>query len=119
MSPAVKSAAFGPFVGVFLAALQPMQGQWMPVIGVIAGATMMLGAVVGVLQNNVKRMLAYSSIAHAGYLLLGIVAANSAGKGAVLFYLLAYAVANMGALGLGVLPNRVLEYAMQSIQTIF
>ena len=52
------------------------------------------------LQNNVKRMLAYSSIAHAGYLLLGIVAANSAGKGAVLFYLLTYAVANMGALGI-------------------
>ena len=52
------------------------------------------------LQNNVKRMLAYSSIAHAGYLLLGIVAANSAGKAAILFYLLAYAVANLGALGI-------------------
>jgi NADH-quinone oxidoreductase subunit N len=72
----------------------------MPVLGYIAGATMILGAVLGVLQNNVKRMLAYSSIAHAGYLILGIVAANSTGKGAVLFYLLTYAVANMGALGI-------------------
>jgi NADH-quinone oxidoreductase subunit N len=53
-----------------------------------------------VLQSNIKRMLAYSSIAHAGYLLLGIVSANSAGKAAVLFYLLAYAVANIGALGI-------------------
>jgi NADH-quinone oxidoreductase subunit N len=71
-----------------------------PVLSVIAGITMIVGTVVGVLQNNVKRMLAYSSIAHAGYLLLGIVAANSAGKAAVLFYLLAYAVANLGALGI-------------------
>ena len=61
---------------------------------------MILGTVVGVVQTNVKRMLAYSSIAHAGYLLLGIVAANSAGKAAILFYLLAYAVTNLGALGL-------------------
>jgi NADH-quinone oxidoreductase subunit N len=56
--------------------------------------------VVGVVQTNVKRMLAYSSIAHAGYLLLGIIAANSAGKAAILFYLLAYSVTNLGALGI-------------------
>ena len=61
---------------------------------------MILGTVVGVVQSNIKRMLAYSSIAHAGYLLLGIVSANSAGKAAVLFYLLAYAVTNLGALGI-------------------
>jgi NADH-quinone oxidoreductase subunit N len=51
-------------------------------------------------QTNIKRMLAYSSIAHAGYLLLGIVAANRAGKAAILFYLLSYAVSNLGALGI-------------------
>jgi NADH-quinone oxidoreductase subunit N len=100
MSTGVKAAAFAAFVRVFLSALEPMQGHWIPVLGAVAGATMILGAVLGVLQNNVKRMLAYSSIAHAGYLLLGIVAANAAGKGAVLFYLLTYAVANMGALGI-------------------
>jgi NADH-quinone oxidoreductase subunit N len=100
MSTSVKAAAFAAFVRVFLSTLEPMQTQWIPVLGVIAGATMMFGAVVGVLQSNVKRMLAYSSIGHAGYLLLGIVAANSAGKGAVLFYLLTYAIANMGALGI-------------------
>jgi NADH-quinone oxidoreductase subunit N len=69
-------------------------------LGVIAGLTMIVGTVVGVVQTNVKRMLAYSSIAHAGYLLLGIVSANSTGKAAILFYLLAYAVTNMGALGI-------------------
>ena len=52
------------------------------------------------MQTNIKRMLAYSSIAHAGYLLLGIVATNSAGKAAILFYLLSYAVSNLGALGI-------------------
>ena len=100
MSTGVKAAAFGAFVRVFLSTLQPLQGQWIPVLSVIAAATMIVGTVVGVLQTNIKRMLAYSSIAHAGYLILGIVAANSSGKAAVLFYLLAYAVANIGALGI-------------------
>ena len=65
----------------------------------IAVVTMVVGTVVGVAQTNVKRMLAYSSIAHAGYLLVGLVAANSTGKAALLFYLLAYAVTNLGAFG--------------------
>ena len=100
MSTGVKAAAFGAFVRVFLSTLEPMQAQWVPVLSVIAALTMIAGTVLGVLQNNVKRMLAYSSIAHAGYLLLGIVSANAAGKAAVLFYLLAYAVANLGALAI-------------------
>ncbi len=100
MSTAVKAAAFGAFARVFLSTLEPLQAQWTPVLSVIAAVTMIGGSVLGVLQSNIKRMLAYSSIAHAGYLLLGIVAANSAGKAAILFYLLAYAVANLGALGI-------------------
>jgi NADH-quinone oxidoreductase subunit N len=100
MSTGVKAAAFAAFVRVFLSPLEPLQAQWIPVLSVMAGVTMILGTVVGVVQTNVKRMLAYSSIAHAGYLLLGIVAANSAGKAAILFYLLSYAVTNLGALGL-------------------
>ena len=100
MSTGVKAAAFAAFVRVFLSPLEPLQGQWIPVLSLIAAATMIVGTVVGVVQTNVKRMLAYSSIAHAGYLLLGIVSANSAGKAAILFYLLAYAVTNIGALGI-------------------
>ena len=100
MSTGVKAAAFGAFVRVFLSPLQPLQAQWIPVLAAVSAATMIVGTVVGVLQSNIKRMLAYSSIAHAGYLLLGIVSANSAGKAAILFYLLAYAVANIGALGI-------------------
>ena len=100
MSTGVKAAAFGAFVRVFLSALEPLQEHWIPVLGMVAGATMILGTVVGVVQSNIKRMLAYSSIAHAGYLLLGIVAATSTGKAAILFYLLSYAVTNLGALGI-------------------
>jgi NADH-quinone oxidoreductase subunit N len=100
MSTAVKAAAFAAFLRVFLSTLEPMQGHWVPVLSWISALTMIVGTIVGVLQNNIKRMLAYSSIAHAGYLLLGLIAASSAGKAAVLFYLLAYAVANLGALGI-------------------
>jgi NADH-quinone oxidoreductase subunit N len=68
---------------------------------------MIVGAVVGVAQTNVKRMLGYSSIAHAGYLLVALVSANDTGKGAVLFYLLVYAVTNLGAFGvIGMLESR-------------
>ena len=100
MSTGVKAAAFAAFARVFLSPLEPLQGQWIPALSVIAAATMIVGTVVGVVQSNIKRMLAYSSIAHAGYLLLGIIAANSTGKSAILFYLLAYAVTNLGALGI-------------------
>jgi NADH-quinone oxidoreductase subunit N len=100
MSTAVKAAAFASFVRVFLYSLEPLKAQWIPVLAVIAAATMIAGTVLGVVQTNIKRMLAYSSIAHAGYLLLGLIAANDSGKAAVLFYLASYAVTNLGALGI-------------------
>jgi len=100
MSTGVKAAAFAAFVRVFLSPLEPMQTHWIPLLSAIAIVTMILGTVVGVVQTNIKRMLAYSSIAHAGYLMLGIIAANDTGKAAVLFYLLTYAVSNLGALGI-------------------
>ncbi len=100
MSTGVKAAAFAAFVRVFLSPLEPLKDQWIPMLSVVAAATMILGTVVGVVQGNVKRMLAYSSIAHAGYLLLGLIATTDTGKAAVLFYLLAYAVTNLGALGI-------------------
>ncbi len=68
MSTGVKAAAFAAFLRVFLSALEPLHSQWVPVLSGIAGLTMILGTVVGVAQSSVKRMLAYSSIAHAGYL---------------------------------------------------
>jgi NADH-quinone oxidoreductase subunit N len=100
MSTGVKAAAFAAFARIFLSTLEPLKDQWIPILSVMAAVTMIFGTVVGVVQTNVKRMLAYSSIAHGGYLLLGIVSANSAGKAAILFYLLSYAVTNLGALGI-------------------
>jgi NADH-quinone oxidoreductase subunit N len=99
MSTGVKAAAFAAFVRVFLSAFDPLHGQWAMVVWAMAAATMILGTVVGVAQTNVKRMLAYSSIAHGGYLLVALLSANDTGKGAVLFYLLSYAITNLGAFG--------------------
>jgi NADH-quinone oxidoreductase subunit N len=79
MSTAVKAAAFAAFVRVFLTAFGPLSAQWAPLLGASAIATMIVGTVVGVAQTSVKRMLAYSSIAHAGYLLVGLIAATDTG----------------------------------------
>lgn len=99
MSTGVKAAAVAAFVRVFLSSLEPMITDWAPVLWAIAAATMILGTVVGVAQTSLKRMLAYSSIAHGGYLLAGLVAGNDVGKAAILFYLAAYALTNLGAFG--------------------
>jgi NADH-quinone oxidoreductase subunit N len=99
MSTGIKAAAFVAFVRVFMSAFGSLSAMWVPALWVIAVATMIIGTVVGMLQSNVKRMLAYSSIAHAGYLLVGLVAANAIGRAAVLFYLLTYALTNVGAFG--------------------
>jgi NADH-quinone oxidoreductase subunit N len=96
----VKAAAVAAFARVFLSALEPMITEWAPVLWAIAAATMIVGTIMGVAQTSLKRMLAYSSIAHGGYLLVGIVAGNDVGKGAILFYLAAYALTNLGAFGI-------------------
>lgn len=97
MSTAVKAAAFAAFARVFLTAFEPLRGDWAPVLWGIALCTMILGTVVGVAQTSLKRMLAYSSIAHGGYLLVALVSANETGKAAILFYLLVYAITNLAA----------------------
>jgi NADH-quinone oxidoreductase subunit N len=118
MSTGVKAAAFAAFVRVFFSAFGALRAEWSVAIWGLAAATMIVGTVVGVVQSSVKRMLAYSSIAHGGYLLVALVSANNVGKGAVLFYLLSYAVTNLGAFGVIALldtnewPNdRVSDYA--------
>jgi NADH-quinone oxidoreductase subunit N len=97
MSTAVKAAAFAAFARVFLLTLEPLRAEWTPVVWVIALCTMLLGTVVGVAQTSLKRMLAYSSIAHGGYLLVALVAGNEVGKAALLFYLLVYGITNLAA----------------------
>ena len=97
MSTAVKAAGFAVFARVFLSALEPLRAEWTPVLWVLAVCTMILGSVVGVAQTNLKRMLAYSSIAHGGYLLMALAAGDEVGRASILFYLVVYAVTNVGA----------------------
>jgi NADH-quinone oxidoreductase subunit N len=97
MSTGVKAAAFAALVRVFMTALGDLQGSWAPIFWGIAVLTMTLGNLIAIAQQNIKRMLAYSSIAHAGYLLIGVVAAGPAGLSGLLYYLLAYAFMNLGA----------------------
>jgi NADH-quinone oxidoreductase subunit N len=99
MAAGTKAAGFAVFLRVFAGALGGLVVSWRPVIAAVAVVTMLLGAALAVVQSDLKRMLAYSSIAHAGYLLVGLAAAATvpAGISASLFYLLAYAFMVMGA----------------------
>lgn len=99
MSTGGKAAAFAGVLLVFAPAMVHVAGTLRDVMAVIAALSMIVGNVIAISQSNIKRMLAYSSIAHAGYILVGVIAANSYGSQGVLFYLLAYTVMNVGAFG--------------------
>ena len=99
MSAGVKAAAFGAFLRVFLQALPGLAVHWQPLVAVLALLTMVIGNLAALAQSNIKRMLAYSSVAHAGYLLSALVAAPATAAEAVLFYLVAYAAVNLGGFG--------------------
>jgi NADH-quinone oxidoreductase subunit N len=106
MSVAVKAAAFAVFVRVFFAALPTLQVDWVQILWVLAALTMIVGNVVALVQDNIKRMLAYSSIAHAGYIMVGMVAGKELGASAILYYLLAYTFTNLGAFAVVALVGR-------------
>ncbi|MFD3701536.1 NADH-quinone oxidoreductase subunit NuoN [Nocardia sp. NPDC058658] len=97
MAAATKIAAVGATMRVLMVGVDALSPDWRPVLAAVAVATMVVGAVMAITQTDVKRMLAYSSIAHAGFLLVGMVAADTAGVAAVLFYLLAYGLGTVGA----------------------
>jgi len=100
MAACTKVAAFGAILRIFYVGFAQSQTQWRPIITVIAIITMMFGSLVAIAQRDVKRMLAYSSIAHAGFLLSGVVALNKDGLAASLFYLFAYGFATLAAFGI-------------------
>jgi NADH-quinone oxidoreductase subunit N len=97
MATAVKVAAFGALLRVVAVALSPASDALVPLLWVLAVLTMTVGNVMALIQRNTKRMLAYSSIAHAGYLLIGVLVGGEAGTRAVLFYLLSYTFMTIGA----------------------
>lgn len=97
MSTASKAAAFAALILVLFHAVPG--GEWSLVVAIVAVITMVIGNIMALAQTNVKRLLAYSSIAHGGYVLVGLAAGTTAGYAGALFYLLVYAAMNMGAFG--------------------
>ncbi len=99
MSVGTKVAALLAFIRIFGFVLLPVHNDWMPVVWALAVLTIVIGNLMALTQSNVKRMLAYSSIAHGGYLLIGVVVGGQAGASAILFYLSCYLFMNLGAFG--------------------
>jgi len=97
MSAGPKAAAFATFLRVFMTAFEPAADRWVPVVWAVALATMVVGNFAALAQTNLKRLLAYSSIAHAGYVLVAVAAHSETGVQAVMFYLAAYSFMNVGA----------------------
>src|SRR5437773_2104936 len=97
MSVAVKAASFAMMVRIFMVAIYPLRPQWLPIMAAVSVMTMTIGNIAAITQSNVKRMLAYSSISHAGYILIGFIAGNETGLTAVPLYLFIYTFTNLGA----------------------
>lgn len=110
LAVASKAASFAILLRIFYEGLGSLQVEWQGIVAVVAAATMIWGNVAALTQDNVKRMLAYSSIAHAGYILIGVLAVSEIGLWSVLFYLLAYTFITMGAFATVILLERK-EYA--------
>jgi NADH-quinone oxidoreductase subunit N len=109
LSVGSKAAAFAVFIRVFIVAFPAFQPHWSKLLWILSAATMLFGSVVAIAQKNMIRMLAYSSIAHAGVILIGLLVYNQSGVSGVLYYLLVYTFMNMGAFAVVTLcvgPNR-------------
>lgn len=100
LSTASKAAGFAVLIRFFMAALPSLSGDWSILIAIIAVATMTIGNFLAITQSNIKRMLAYSSIAHAGYILVGVATVSELGMTSAVFYLIAYMVTNLAAFGI-------------------
>jgi NADH-quinone oxidoreductase subunit N len=105
MSAGTKVAAFGAFFRVFEVGLSPLVWDWKPFIWVLAAVTMVVGSVLAIAQSDIKRLLAYSSVAHAGFILVGLTAANRQGMEAAMFYLAVYAAMVLAGFGVVMLVS--------------
>ncbi|MFZ4855118.1 MAG: NADH-quinone oxidoreductase subunit N [Desulfuromonadaceae bacterium] len=106
MSAGPKAAGFAALLRIFLVALPTLQVEWSQVLWVLAVLTMTVGNITALRQDNIKRVLAYSSIAHAGYALVGFAAGNGTGTAGILFYMLSYAFMNIGAFAIVILVSK-------------
>lgn len=106
MSAAPKIAAFAIAYRLLIDALPGLVAEWQQLIIILAILSLIVGTVIAIMQTNIKRLLAYSSIAHVGFILLGFIAANNAGYSASMFYIIVYAVTSVAAFGLIVALSR-------------
>ena len=114
LAAASKAASFAILIRIFFQGLGPLVVDWQIIVAAVASLSMIWGNIAALTQTNVKRMLAYSSIAHAGYILLGVLAANETGMWAAMFYVLAYTFFTLGAFGTVILLERR-EYAGETL----
>jgi NADH-quinone oxidoreductase subunit N len=105
MSAGTKVAAFGAFFRVFEVALSPLVWDWKPFVWALAAVTMVVGSILAIAQSDIKRLLAYSSIAHAGFILVGLAAANQQGIEGAMFYLAVYAAMVLAGFGVVMLVS--------------
>lgn len=106
MAAGTKAAAFAALLRTFLVSFGSLSWDWRPALWGVAVLTMIVGSLIAIAQTDVKRMLGYSSVAHAGYILIGLVAADGAGVSAALFYLLVYSVMTIGAFAVVMMSAR-------------
>jgi NADH-quinone oxidoreductase subunit N len=106
MASVVKVAAFAGLVRVFVLTFENYGSTWRPIVYVLAVLSMVFGSALAIVQSSVKRMLAYSSIAHAGFILMAVQAASDEGNSAVLFYLAAYTFMVIGSFSIVTLVGR-------------
>ncbi|MGD2155437.1 MAG: NADH-quinone oxidoreductase subunit N [Anaerolineales bacterium] len=100
LSTASKAAGFAVLLRILINSFPSVSGNWSLILAIVATVTMTLGNALALAQQNIKRLLAYSSIAHAGYALIGVVTASSFGASSTVFYLIAYLVTNLAAFGI-------------------
>lgn len=108
LSTASKAAGFAVLMRVMMAAFPNLALSWTTFVAILAAASMIVGNILAMVQKNIKRLLAYSSIAQAGYILLGVAAANELGYAGATFYLISYLVTNLAAFGIVTLVGRSL-----------
>lgn len=106
MSVGAKIGGFAAMIRLFMGVLPELGDTWVPVVVVLAALTMIVGNVVALAQQNIKRMLAYSSIAHAGYIMMAVAANSDGGVSAALFYMMAYLFTNLGAFAIVIALER-------------
>src|SRR5262245_42126812 len=106
LSVGSKAASFAMLLRIFVEGLGPMEADWRLLFGALSVVTMTIGNLAALTQTNIKRMLAYSSVAHAGYLLLGVVAGSQRGTTAILVYLITYAFMQLGAFAVVIMLRR-------------